>query len=110
MAASGVSRRPSPGSAATALSSGRPIALDGRALIVGFAEGDGFKRSKVDAEARVVAAAVRTFVGTRIDVRTEVRADEQAGPADPPPSEDELVERFMTEFDAEEIVAGERPS
>jgi DNA polymerase III subunit gamma/tau len=95
---------------ATALSSGRPVALDGSALIVGFAESDGFKRSKVDADARLVAAAVRTFVGARIEVRTAVRTDQQAETADAPPSEDELVERFMTEFDAEEILVEEHPS
>jgi len=96
---------------ATALSSGSPVSLDGSALVIAFSETDDFKRRKVDAESRVVAAAVRTFVGARIEVRTEIRErDEQNEPAHTVPTDDELVERFMTEFDAEEIVAEEHQS
>ncbi|HZO37023.1 MAG TPA: DNA polymerase III subunit gamma/tau [Solirubrobacteraceae bacterium] len=96
---------------ATALSSGSPVSLDGSALVIAFSETDDFKRRKVDAESRVVAAAVRTFVGARIEVRTEIRErDEQNEPAHAVPTDDELVERFMTEFDAEEIVAEEHQS
>jgi hypothetical protein len=50
---------------------------------------------------------VRSLTGAPLSVRLELRELEpgDAAPADEaPPSEDELVARFVTEFDAEEIV------
>jgi hypothetical protein len=34
----------------------------------------------------------------------EIEPDDEPAPQAPPPSEDEIVARFVTEFDAEEIV------
>jgi hypothetical protein len=52
---------------------------------------------------------VRTGAGTPVRLRFEVRdlRDEPAEAA--PPNEDELVARFVSEFDAEEIQPGEEP-
>ena len=55
---------------------------------------------------RVAAEALRTVTGHRVALRYELRDDEvepvQAG--DPALSSEELVRRFMEEFDAEEII------
>jgi DNA polymerase III subunit gamma/tau len=94
---------------ATALSSGRPVELDGRELVVAFGEDDAFKRRKAESEARAIGEAVRTVAGAPVRLRFEVRdlRDEPAEAA--PPNEDELVARFVSEFDAEEIQPGEEP-
>src|SRR4051794_33569869 len=95
---------------ATALSHGRPVELDGRELVVAFGEDDAFKRRKAEAEARAIGDAVRTVAGAPVRLRFEVR-DLRDEPAEAvaPPTDDELVARLVTEFDAEEIQAGEEP-
>jgi DNA polymerase-3 subunit gamma/tau len=51
--------------------------------------------------------AIRSLAGSGLRVCFELRPPDEvapAGAAAPPPSEDELVARFVAEFDAEEIV------
>jgi hypothetical protein len=54
----------------------------------------------------VVEAALRGLAGRQLRVSYELRdlEPEDAKAAAPPPSEDEIVARFVTEFDAQEIV------
>jgi DNA polymerase-3 subunit gamma/tau len=91
-----------------ALSEARPVDLRDHELIVAFGDGDGFNRRIADsAENRaVVEQAVRSLCGTPFRVCFELRAlePEHAGNGAEPPSEDEIVARFVTEFDAQEIV------
>ena len=92
---------------ATALSHGRPVELEGRELVVAFSESDAFKQRKAEAESKLVAEAVRTVAGAPVRLRFEVRellAGDPAAEAPPAPTEEELVDRFVSEFDAEEIL------
>jgi DNA polymerase-3 subunit gamma/tau len=92
---------------ATALSSGKPVELDGRELVVAFGEDDAFKRRKAESEARAIGEAVRTVAGAPVRLRFEVRDLRDETAVAEPPNEDELVARFVSEFDAEEIQPGE---
>jgi DNA polymerase-3 subunit gamma/tau len=98
---------------ATALSHGRPIALDGRELVVAFKEADSFKRRKAESETKAVGAAMREISGASLRVRFEERElpepPEGAVPA-VPPTGDELVARLVSEFDAEEILPDQEPN
>ncbi|MEA2285990.1 MAG: polymerase subunit gamma/tau [Solirubrobacteraceae bacterium] len=91
-----------------ALSEARPVELRDHALVVAFAEGDGFNRRIADsAENRaVVDQVVRSLCGTPLRVCFELRdlRPEEGEIGAEPPSEDEIVARFVSEFDAQEIV------
>jgi DNA polymerase III subunit gamma/tau len=91
-----------------ALAEARPVDLRDHELVVAFDRAEAFSRRMVDtAEHRaVVEAAVRGLAGRPLKVTFELRdlePEEVEAPA-PPPSEDEIVARFVTEFDAQEIV------
>jgi DNA polymerase-3 subunit gamma/tau len=99
---------------ATSLNDGRPVAVESGELVIAFAAQDTFKRRIVDnTENRVtLSEALRQVTGAPLRVRTELRdhvapTTEQA--AVRPPSEEELVARFVAEFDAEEIIPDEQP-
>jgi DNA polymerase III subunit gamma/tau len=88
-----------------ALSEARPVELRGGELVVAFSHEDAFNRRIADSHRPALEEAVRSVSGGPVRVCFELReapADER--PPEPPPSDDELVARFMAEFDAEEIV------
>ena len=91
-----------------ALADARPVELLDNALVLAFDESEGFKRRMLDTPERraVVESALRGLAGRQIRVQYELRelGPEAAEAVAPPPSEDEIVARFVTEFDAEEIV------
>ncbi|MDX6724433.1 MAG: polymerase subunit gamma/tau, partial [Solirubrobacteraceae bacterium] len=91
-----------------ALSEARPVELRDHELVVAFAVGDGFNRRIADsAENRaVVDQVVRSLCGTPLRVCFELRdlQPEEGQNGAEPPSEDEIVARFVSEFDAQEIV------
>jgi hypothetical protein len=91
-----------------ALAEARPVDLRDHELVVAFDRAEAFNRRMVDtAEHRaVVETAVRGLAGRALKVSFELRdlEPEAAEEAAPPPSEDEIVARFVTEFDAQEIV------
>jgi DNA polymerase-3 subunit gamma/tau len=91
-----------------ALAEARPVDLRDHELVVAFDHAEAFNRRMVDtAEHRaVVEAAVRGLAGRPLKVSFELRELEpiEAEAQAPPPSEDEIVARFVTEFDAQEIV------
>jgi DNA polymerase III subunit gamma/tau len=93
-----------------ALSDARPVELRDRELIVAFGADDGFNRRIADTTEHrgVVEQAVRSLTGTPLRVLFELRdlPAEAAAAERPPPTEDEWVDRFKAEFDAEEIVPG----
>ncbi len=93
---------------AAALSHGRPCELDGRELVVAFGEADAFKKRQAESAGRAIAENVRALAGAPVRLRFELRELPAEQCADPDgaagPTDDELVARFVAEFDAEEIV------
>ncbi len=92
------------------LSEARPVELRGGELVVAFDDAQGFNRRKADGRANRTALedAIRALSGAGVRVCFELRPLD--GPAEErPPSEEELVARFVAEFDAEEIVTDPDP-
>jgi hypothetical protein len=92
----------------TVLAAARPVAVEaGGVLKIGFPSGAAFNKRKAEAgEARDrVAEAVRDIVGERLRPAFVLLEGDEAGKddAESPLSEEELLERFKSEFDAEEV-------
>jgi hypothetical protein len=92
-----------------ALSDARPVELRDNELVVAFAPEDRFnqRQAALPEHRAVVEGAVRGLAGRPLRVLFELRElgpHDDPAPQAPPPSEDEIVARFVTEFDAEEIV------
>jgi DNA polymerase-3 subunit gamma/tau len=91
------------------LSEARPVELRGGEVVIAFSEHEAFKRKMADGRPNrtILEEAIRSLTGSGLRVCFELRAPEEVAPggvAAPPPSEDELVARFVAEFDAEEII------
>ena len=89
----------------------RPSSLDGGELTLSWAESAAFyKRKAEDPTCREqIATAIRSVTGSSLRLAYAL-ADEDStahAPAAPPLSDDELVDAFMREFDAEELPAEE---
>jgi DNA polymerase III subunit gamma/tau len=98
---------------AALLADARPVAISERDVIVAFPAGAAFLKRKAeqDDHRRVTAEALRTVTGQALALRYELRDDaelEQQGGA-PALSGEELVRRFMEEFDAEELLEHDDP-
>ncbi len=87
-----------------------PIVVDGSQVTVAFPPSEDFRRRKAadDSYRQCVAAAVRTVTGSQAQIAyvlAEPATETDGEPAAPaPPTEDEWVQRFVAEFEAEEIV------
>ena len=95
---------------AALLADARAIAIGERELTLAFPTGAAFLKRKAeqDDNRRVAAEAWRTVSGESLSLRYELR-DPDEEPTDAPAlSGEELVRRFIEEFDAEEIL-GEDP-
>jgi DNA polymerase III subunit gamma/tau len=81
----------------------RPTELTGSRLLVCFAPDGGFKKKTVERHRELVRGAVRTLVGTPLDIRYEL--SELAAEAEAPSvlSEEELLARLKDEFGAKEV-------
>jgi DNA polymerase-3 subunit gamma/tau len=93
---------------AAVLREARPADLNGADLTLAWPASALFsKRQAEDAPKReLIAQAIRSVTGASLRVAHEVRADHEsleAEAAATPLSDDELVERFVAEFDAEEL-------
>jgi DNA polymerase-3 subunit gamma/tau len=93
---------------AALLADARPVALAERDVTIAFPSGAAFLKRKAeqDDHRRATAEALRSVTGTALALRYELR-DDTATPADqdePTVSGEELVRRFMEEFDAEEVL------
>jgi DNA polymerase-3 subunit gamma/tau len=92
---------------AALLADARAVAIGERELTLAFPTGAAFLKRKAeqDDNRRIATKAWRTISGRDLTLRYELRdvADGQAGV--PAMSGEELVRRFIEEFDAEEIVA-----
>jgi DNA polymerase III subunit gamma/tau len=93
---------------AALLADARPVDANERELIVAFPAGADFLKRKAEQDdyRRVAADALRTVTGHALTLRYELRADEQQpeAPGEVSISGEELVRRFLEEFDAEEIL------
>ena len=92
---------------AATLEAARPVALSGQALTLAFPSGGAFFKRKAEQDdyRRAAADAVRSVTGATLALRYELRdnapaqADDGSGLTG-----EELVRRFMEEFDAEEVL------
>ena len=93
---------------AAALAGAQPVAVEDGQVTVAFPPGADYLRRKAEDDdyRACVAAALRTVTGAKarvayvLDEATDAETAQAPAPA---LSEDELVRRFVTEFDAEEI-------
>jgi DNA polymerase-3 subunit gamma/tau len=92
---------------AGALDACRPVAVAERELTLAFPAGASFLKRKAEQDdyRRAATEAMSAVTGRRLTLCYELRELEDAGPASGAGglSGDELVRRFMEEFDAEEI-------
>ncbi|MGI8572487.1 MAG: DNA polymerase III subunit gamma/tau [Solirubrobacteraceae bacterium] len=92
---------------AALLADAQPVAVSDRDLTLAFPAGAAFLKRKAeqDDHRRVTVAALESASGQRLMLRYELReADEHGSDREPAPlSGEELVRRFLEEFDAEEI-------
>jgi DNA polymerase-3 subunit gamma/tau len=94
------------------LEGARPVGLDAQTVTVAFPAQAAFLKRKAEQEEhrRVATEALRTVTGEALLLRYELR-DEAVLPEPSAPgatlSGDELVRRFMEEFDAEELLQDE---
>jgi len=91
---------------AGALDAARPVAVAGGELTLAFPSSASFLKRKAEQDdyRRAAAEAVKAITGTRLALRYELRDIKPDGPAEDQLSGEELVRRFIEEFDAEEIV------
>jgi DNA polymerase-3 subunit gamma/tau len=89
---------------AHALSVARPVGVSERELVVAFPVGSEFNKRKAeqDEHRRLVADAVKALSGHQLVPRYELHQLDVAAPETL--SDDKLVQRFVEEFDAEEIL------
>jgi DNA polymerase III subunit gamma/tau len=92
---------------AGALAAARPVAVAERELTLAFPGGASFLKRKAEQDdyRRVAAEALKTVTGHKMAFRYELRDDEpEPEPTgEPALTGEELVRRFMEEFDAEEL-------
>ena len=89
---------------AHALTGARPVGVSEHELVLAFPIGSEFNKRKAeqDEHRRLVAEAVSTLSGRKLVPRYELRELEAAAPEKL--TDDTLVQRFVDEFDAEEIL------
>jgi DNA polymerase-3 subunit gamma/tau len=93
---------------AATLEAARPVTLNGEALTLAFPSGGAFFKRKAEQDdyRRAAADAVRSVTGASLKLRYELRDNAWAPPEDDPSAltGEELVRRFVEEFDAEEVL------
>ena len=89
---------------AALLDDARPVAVGEREVTLAFPAGAAFLKRKAeqDEHRRAAAEALRAVTGRRLAIRYEL--SEAADDEEPALSGEELVRRFIEEFDAEEIL------
>ena len=94
---------------AALLSDARPIEVRDRELTLAFPGGAAFLKRKAEQEdhRRVAREALQAVTGQRLILRYELRDADEEQDDDAVLSGEELVRRFMEEFDAEEVLEEE---
>ncbi|MBV9606878.1 MAG: DNA polymerase III subunit gamma/tau [Solirubrobacterales bacterium] len=98
---------------AALLSDARPVAIGAQELTLAFPGGAAFlkKKAEQDDYRRVAGEALQAVTGQRLVLRYELRdVEDEVSKGDPVLSGEELVRRFMDEFDAEEVFEDESDS
>jgi DNA polymerase III subunit gamma/tau len=88
----------------------QPVALADGEVTLAFASGDSFYKKKAEGDDHrgVIVEALRAVSGRVLRLRCELAEVELPGmPAPVAPTDDELVDRFVAEFDAEELIDDE---
>jgi DNA polymerase-3 subunit gamma/tau len=88
------------------LADARPVAVSERELTLAFPEGAAFLKRKAEQDdyRRTTAEALRAVTGHHLVLRYELRDGQAEVPAEGQVlSGEELVRRFLEEFDAEEL-------
>jgi DNA polymerase-3 subunit gamma/tau len=93
---------------AASLADAHPAALADRELTLAWGQSAAFSKRKAEAAANreLIAQAIRAVTGASLRLAYTLRTDveQTAGkPVDPGLTEDELIARLVTEFDAEEL-------
>jgi DNA polymerase-3 subunit gamma/tau len=94
---------------AALLADARPVEIEDGSLKLAFPAGAAFLKRKAeqDDHRRAAADAVRSLTGQSLTLHYELRDDDSvaaAAPGEPALSGEELVRRFLEEFDAEELI------
>jgi hypothetical protein len=91
---------------AALLSDARPVAVKERELTLAFPGGAAFLKRKAEQEdhRRVAGEALKAVTGRRLALRYELSDDEGEQEGEAVLSGEELVRRFMEEFDAEVVL------
>ena len=95
---------------AALLSDARPVSVRDQELTLAFPGGAAFFKAKAeqDDHRRVAGEALQAVTGQRLVLRYELRdVEDEESNADQVLSGEELVRRFMEEFDAEEVFEDE---
>jgi DNA polymerase-3 subunit gamma/tau len=94
---------------AALLSDARPVAVKERELTLAFPGGAAFLKRKAEQEdyRRVAGEALKAITGRRLVLRYELRDDQEEPEGEAVLSGEELVRRFVEEFDAEEVLEDE---
>ena len=94
---------------AALLSDARPVAVGEQELTLAFPGGAAFlkKKAEQDDHRRVAGEALQAVTGQRLVLRYELRDTDEAPGGDRVLSGEELVRRFVEEFDAEEVLEDE---
>ena len=96
---------------AALLADARPVEVDERELVVAFPPGADFLKRKAEQDdyRRLAVEALRTVTGQTLALRYVLREDDDQPEEEGAPSitGEELVRRFLEEFDAEEILEGD---
>jgi DNA polymerase-3 subunit gamma/tau len=84
----------------------RPCEVRGDELVIAFGHEDSFYRRKAEDQAcrQLVGQAIRSLTGTTMRLVYDSRDDDVEPEQAPTLSEDEIIDRFKAEFEAEEIV------
>lgn len=95
-----------------ALEKAQPVEVSGGEATFAFAREESFFKGTAerDEHRQRVAETVRSLAGTALRPRYELRELEVELPGMPapiPPTDDDLVDRFVAEFDAEELIDDE---
>jgi DNA polymerase-3 subunit gamma/tau len=93
---------------AALLQEARPAGCDGRQVTLTWAESQAFFKRKVEdpGNRERVVTAIREVTGASVRLACELSADDQVPDGqtvEPAMSEDELISRFVAEFDAQEL-------
>ena len=90
---------------AALLADARPVALEEDVLVLSYPASASFSKRKIEdrANGQRLGRALELVAGRSYGVRIELSDEEQAEAAEPRLTEDEVIERFKSTFDAEDV-------